>query len=234
MYSYVDVLATLDVKSAHPGGLELTKLLLSKEDITVDSRILDAGCGTGKTTEYLAETYGCRIDAIDQHSDMVTKARSRLTNLEKVFVKKGSIEKLPYGSDLFDIILAESVMAFLHNKQIGLAELKRVLMDTGSLIMNEMALIHPLKEEDKKIMQRFYDVPCLYSREEWTELLKKAGFSEVSVLDVEKQLINNKNLVDMSLDKNIDGNCLDILDEHLRLADYYKEEVGFLLFRCKN
>ncbi|MCR1834683.1 hypothetical protein NSA56_09745 [Oceanobacillus caeni] len=44
---YLDCLALFGVGGAHPGGLPLTKRILSKEEIDEKQSILDAGCGTG-------------------------------------------------------------------------------------------------------------------------------------------------------------------------------------------
>ncbi|PAV29194.1 hypothetical protein CIL05_12410 [Virgibacillus profundi] len=76
--TYLDCLALFGVGGAHPGGLQLTKRILSQEDINEEKRVLDAGCGTGQTSAYIAETYPCHVTSLDYNKIMVDKARKRL------------------------------------------------------------------------------------------------------------------------------------------------------------
>ena len=79
---YMDMLALLGVGGAHPGGLHLTKQLLEKEEINIDTSILDIGCGTGQTSAYLYCRYGCEITACDINATMVQKANKRFEQLK--------------------------------------------------------------------------------------------------------------------------------------------------------
>src|SRR5262245_61908054 len=58
--------ATLNlVDQLHTGGLGSTKSQAELVGIARGMRVLDAGCGLGGASRYLADTYGCRLDAID-------------------------------------------------------------------------------------------------------------------------------------------------------------------------
>src|SRR5262245_2871767 len=48
----------------HVGGLNSTKVQAELVGITKDMRVLDAGCGVGGSSRYLAHTYGCRVQGI--------------------------------------------------------------------------------------------------------------------------------------------------------------------------
>ncbi|MDY0396172.1 class I SAM-dependent methyltransferase [Virgibacillus halophilus] len=74
--TYLDCLAKLGVGGAHPGGLQLSRQLLSKEDIHADMSILDVGCGTGQTVSYIAQHYPCRVIAMDNDERMVKKMQT--------------------------------------------------------------------------------------------------------------------------------------------------------------
>ena len=53
------------------GGLEATKELVRLCHIDRDSRVLEAGCGVGITSCYLAKEVGCKVVAIDIYSEML-------------------------------------------------------------------------------------------------------------------------------------------------------------------
>ena len=54
------------VDQVHMGGLNSTKDQAELVGITSDMRVLDAGCGVGGSSRYLAHKYGCQVEAIDQ------------------------------------------------------------------------------------------------------------------------------------------------------------------------
>ncbi|WP_256241661.1 class I SAM-dependent methyltransferase [Bacillus sp. V3B] len=76
-YTYLDCLALLRVGGAHPGGLQLTKHILSREKIDETTKILDVGCGTGQTSAYIAEQYRCYVTSLDCNKIMLDKANQR-------------------------------------------------------------------------------------------------------------------------------------------------------------
>lgn len=76
-FTYHDLLAYFGIGGAHPGGLALTKDMLSQEKIKARSKILDVGCGTGQTSAYIAKNYGCDVTALDCHPLMIEKAQQR-------------------------------------------------------------------------------------------------------------------------------------------------------------
>lgn len=60
MNNYLNSLAAFGVGGAHPGSLELTKEILGQLELTEKMKVLDAGCGTGQTIEYIAHNYNCQ------------------------------------------------------------------------------------------------------------------------------------------------------------------------------
>ncbi|MED4475650.1 class I SAM-dependent methyltransferase [Oceanobacillus caeni] len=80
--NYLDCLALFGVGGAHPGGLPLTKRILSKEEIDETKSILDAGCGTGQTSAYISKKYQCHVTSLDCNKMMLDKARKRYLSLQ--------------------------------------------------------------------------------------------------------------------------------------------------------
>lgn len=56
-YSYLDDLALYRVEGAHRGGFDLTTNILLNEYFNPSTRILDAGCGIGKTSYFLCTNF---------------------------------------------------------------------------------------------------------------------------------------------------------------------------------
>ncbi|WP_235846517.1 class I SAM-dependent methyltransferase [Neobacillus drentensis] len=233
-YTYLDCLAIFGVGGAHPGGLQLTKELLSREKIDETKSILDAGCGTGQTSAYIAEQYQCHVTSLDCNKIMLDKARQRFSSLHlPIDVKQGSTENLPFDEGLFDMILSESVISFT-DVSLTISEFKRVLKPNGVLLAIEMVLEKSLPEDELKSIVNFYGVSRLLTENEWYNLFKRAGIKQVSVENFKLELDENEvqNVTDFSLSENIDDEFFEILEKHLHLTTVYKDILGFRLFRC--
>ncbi|MDR7240548.1 class I SAM-dependent methyltransferase [Neobacillus drentensis] len=233
-YTYLDCLAIFGVGGAHPRGLQLTKEFLSREKIDETKSILDAGCGTGQTSAYIAEQYQCNVTSLDCNKIMLEKARQRFSSLHlPIEVRHGSTENLPFDEGSFDIILSESVIAFT-DVSLTIPEFKRVLKPNGVLLAIEMVLEKSLSKDEMKPIVNFYGVSQLLTENEWYHFFKRANFKQVSVekfkLDFDEHDV--RNVPDFSLSENIDDEFYEILEKHLHLTTVYKGLLGFRLFRC--
>ncbi|WP_395740816.1 class I SAM-dependent methyltransferase [Prosthecobacter sp.] len=98
------------------------------------SRLLDAGCGTGGTLEYLQTRNGeLALAGIDLSEQAVNCCRQRGLSAVKV----GAVEALPFEEGTFDAVLSLDVLYHtgVDEKQ-ALAEMRRVLRPDGLLVMN--------------------------------------------------------------------------------------------------
>jgi len=233
-YTYLDFLATFGVGGAHPGGLQLTKELLSREKIDETTSILDAGCGTGQTSAYMAEQYRCNVTSLDCNKIMLDKAKQRFLPLHlPIEVKQGSTESLPFDEGVFDMILSESVISFT-DVSLTIPEFKRVLKPNGVLLAIEMVLEKSLSEEELKPIINFYGVSQLLTEKEWYNYFERASFKQISAEKFKLQVDENdiQNATDFSLSENIDDKLSEIFEKHMHFTTIYKDILGFRLFRC--
>ncbi|MFZ3579859.1 class I SAM-dependent methyltransferase [Virgibacillus sp. DJP39] len=231
--TYLDCLTSFGIGGAHPGGLQLTKKIVSNEKIEKSFSVLDAGCGTGQTSAYIAKRYKCNVTALDSNKVMLDKARQRFTSLSlPIQTRLGNTEGLPFESGVFDIVLSESVIAFTTIPST-ISELRRVLKPTGVLLATEMVLEKSIPKEEEELLKEFYGISQLLSKEEWFLLFRNGGFNHVSAQD-KFQLDESdiENASDYILSDHIDDKYLDILDEHNRLTNLYKNVLDFRVFRC--
>src|SRR5699024_5076519 len=163
------------------GGPPLTRTMLSQEAISDATAILDAGCGTGRTSAYIAEQYGSRVTALDNHPVMLEKARQRLSQVPiPVMVSQGSMENLPFADASFDYVIAESVLAFTDTART-IPECCRVLKPGGVLLAVDMTLERPLADAEAKPIVDFYGVARLHTEQAWYSLFAAAGFKTIAI-----------------------------------------------------
>lgn len=233
-YTYLDCLALFGAGGAHPGGLQLTKNILAEENIDQKKSILDAGCGTGQTSAYIAEKYGCTVTSLDNNKIMLEKAKRRFSDLNlPINLVYGSVDNLPFNDGLFDFILSESVTSFT-DVSLTIREFKRVLKPNGVLLAIEMAIEDTLSTEELKEIADFYGVPQLLSKAEWLSLFQRAGFKQINAEKFKPQFDQNNidTVPDFLLSENIDDKLLEIFEKHRHFTKIYKDKLSFCIFRC--
>jgi SAM-dependent methyltransferase len=106
--------------------------------------VLDIGCGIGVGPAYIARTHGCRVVGVDLSPQMLDWARRRVREEgveDLVSLLVADVLSLPFEDDRFDIVIAESVLAFVVDKERALAEMVRVTKPGGYVGLNEGFLL---------------------------------------------------------------------------------------------
>jgi SAM-dependent methyltransferase len=130
------------VDQLHGGGLNSTKLLAELVGLTKDFRVLDAGCGVGGSSRYLANAFGCGIDAIDLTPEYVEAADTLNAHCgldDKISVGVGSVTDLAFDDQSFDLVWCQNVTMNVADKPSMFAEAYRVLMPGGRYAISHAA-----------------------------------------------------------------------------------------------
>lgn len=180
--NYINMLSKLGMGSAHPGGFEATLRLLKNYPIKQGSRILEVGCGTGRTACHLSQL-GHHVTAIDLHENMLNKARARAEAMQvQVEFIQADVCALPFQHEQFDLIIAESVTVFTDVSR-SLPEYMRVLAPGGKLYDRELVLDKSMPETELGELQSFFGIQRLMSRGEWAQAFLDSGFGSEEILE---------------------------------------------------
>jgi SAM-dependent methyltransferase len=176
--SYHEVQARLGAGSAHPGGFATTLRFLDRLGLAPGARVLECGCGTGRTACLLAHR-GMQVTALDRNPVMLAKAerRGEAEGVEVEWVL-GDVRALPWDDCRFDLVLAESVTVFTAVPE-ALRQYRRVLAPGGTVADLEMAARPDLRPEARAELLRFYGASDLPTAEGWREAYAAAGFAPV-------------------------------------------------------
>lgn len=221
--NYLDLLAQYNIDNAHPGGLALTRSLLAREKPTSDKTLLDVGCGTGQTSLFIAKHYPCQIVAVDLSRTMLDKAehKFRKSGLTIPLIKANAMS-LPFRRDSFDIVLAESVTIFTENIGRTLREYSRVLKPTGVLLAIEGTSLQPLEEQEAKDLKDTLGIASLPTKDEWFQMLKEAGFSNINILYKQR----------MGWMGSFPSELSDAFHEYRNIMFRNRKKFGFGVYRC--
>jgi SAM-dependent methyltransferase len=242
--NYQDLLALFGIGGAHPGGLALTKEMLTLEKVTKRTRVLDVGCGTGQTSAFLARTYGCRVTAVDLHPLMLKKAKERFRK-EGLQVKlvKGDAGALPFPGNSFDLVLIESVTVFTDLAQ-SLREYARVLKPGGVLLDLEMTAERPLSVQELEELRSVYGTKQVPTEAEWIGRIERAGLLDVKTVKggtVASALPGRDSREDewpeywpeYKPSDSIAPRVYEMLHRHQVVTDRFKHRLGYRVYRAK-
>lgn len=140
-------------------------------------KILDLGCGNGNILSLLKEKRKGDYYGADLSTKMIQEAKKRLG--PGVDLKAADAVKLPYKSEMFDIIICNASFHHYTEPDKAIEEIKRVLKKGGTLILGDPTL--PGKLMLKIINSRLKDSDSgdyrIYGKEEIIPLFQAHSFS---------------------------------------------------------
>jgi ubiquinone/menaquinone biosynthesis C-methylase UbiE len=133
-----DIYGGDDVYSlVHRERMALVLSWMDELDVPGDSRVLDLGCGAGRTSVQLAGR-GLRVSATDAVPEMVELTREHAAAAgvaDRVEARQSDAHELGFEDETFDAVLAMGVIPWLRSPALALREMARVLRAGGVLIV---------------------------------------------------------------------------------------------------
>lgn len=113
----------------------LKKLIKENQLNLNDLKILNVGCGPGRSSQYLSE-FGNVVSV--EYDKYCCEFASEKTGLEIIH---GSITELPFEDQSFDLVCAFDVIEHVENDQLAVAEMKRVVKNDGIIFITVPAFM---------------------------------------------------------------------------------------------
>ncbi len=173
------------MNAGHSG---LTDWGLGHISVRDHDKILDIGCGGGRTVSKLAAiaTQG-KVYGVDYSQESVAatkKTNARGIDLGRVEVRLGSVSQLPFPDGMFDLVTAVETHFWWPDLPGDMREVFRVTKPGGTLIVIAefyKGAITRVSRLAEKFASRTGMV--LLSVDEHREFLTRAGYSEVQVIE---------------------------------------------------
>lgn len=178
-----------------PQSLEReNEILAEKANIKASDVVLDAGCGVGGSSIFLAEKYGCKVIGITLSNKQVIQAtkkaaRKGVSNNTEFLVM--DFENITFPDERFDVIWAIESVCHAINKEKFIEEAFRVLKKGGRLVVADgFATKEKYQETERDIMYKWlsgWGVNFLETKEKFEKYLKVVGFKKISFSDITHQ-----------------------------------------------
>ena len=126
-------------ESLRPGGLELSKRLISTANFSSGELVVDIGCGRGTSLAQLLSR-DCAVLGVDMAADALTATRQAICGV-RVVCARGT--ELPLRTASVGGILAECSLSLMSSRRAALAEWARVLRPGAVLAIGDVFARHP-------------------------------------------------------------------------------------------
>ena len=152
-------------------------------------KILDAGCGVGGSSIFLASEYGCQTTGISLSEKQIASARANATRkgVEKLCLfQVGDFIQTGFPDRSFDAVWALESVCHAKEKRAFLMEAFRVLKPGGRLVMADGFRKPGLDEEGEKLLQQWlqgWSIHDLETIENMQDLAAGTGFGTITVRD---------------------------------------------------
>lgn len=121
--------------------IQLNDMLLRKLPEYRDGEtLLDAGCGTGVLSRYIAKYRSYRVVGVDLSPQAIDIARELSTDFPTIDWYVANLESLPFDANMFDVVTMNFVLTDVPNVEKVLYEISRVMKFGGMIVAT---IIHP-------------------------------------------------------------------------------------------
>lgn len=171
----------------HLGGSEATRTLLEMCELGDELQVLDVGSGPGHTACELARVYNAQVIGIDISEQMVSKAEARCSKqgLERsVKFQVADAIQLPFENDYFDLILFESVLTAIEDKNLAMKEAFRVIKPGGQVAANETVFDESAPPELLDLLIDYPSIKGHLTSETLRGLFEETGFHVLEMKEV--------------------------------------------------
>jgi len=143
--------------------------------------VLDLGSGAGNDCFVARSLVGekGKVTGIDMTEQMIRKARENSLKLgyTNVGFISGDIEEMPFGENIFDVVISNCVLNLVPDKSKAFLEIFRVLRNGGHFCVSDVVIRGTLSEKMKKDAEMY--AGCVSGASEMNDYMKfiqDAGF----------------------------------------------------------
>lgn len=157
-----------------PGGFEITRSMMEVCALPQGARIIDVGCGTGMTVDFLKREFQLNAVGTDISEALIEIGRRRSPGIPLVL---GSGENLPFEDASVQGILSECSLSVMADTDRVLSEMHRVLIPGGKLAISDVYIRDKAGAESAKRQVKSRYLFNAMTRDEMQQKLHDSGYA---------------------------------------------------------
>lgn len=168
------------------------EILAAIAHIKQGEKVLDAGCGVGGSSIFLAQTYACQVMGITLSTKQVQTARTNavragVDRLVAFEVNDYTCTNLPAES--FDVVWALESVCHASDKRLFIKEAQRLLKPRGRLLVADGFIKTTPECKQMKEWLHGWRVQTLDQASTFETNLREEGFENISFRDITKHVM---------------------------------------------
>ena len=187
-----------DVKTHDEAIIRVNETLAKLANIKSGEKVLDAGCGVGGSSIWLAKNLNVRATGITISDIQIKKAHhyaemKGVQNKTEFFNR--SFENTKFPDRNFDVVWAVESLCHAQDKSVAMKELFRVLKPGGRLVISDwFQAKEESNSEERKLLNEFihgFAVPSIETPGNFRKILSNTGFIDIKQIDRRKDIKKN-------------------------------------------
>jgi cyclopropane fatty-acyl-phospholipid synthase-like methyltransferase len=182
------------IKNLHEAIINENKVVANTLEIKESDIVLDAGCGVGGTTIWIAKNYKAKVTGITLSQKQAEAAKNYskkwgVNNLTNFYVKDFCNTDFP--DELFTKILSIESSCHAEKKESFAKETFRILRTGGKLVVADYFIRENLEKKERQLVNEWchgWEMPGLLTLRDFQKKLETAGFKNIRYIDKTKEI----------------------------------------------
>ena len=179
--------------------LNMNEVLAKKANIQNNEKVIDAGCGIGGSSIWLAKTKNCEVVGLNIVDWQIKEAFLNASHAgvsDKVHFIKADYAHVPLCDHTFNVFWALESLVHAQRKEDVIREAHRLLNDDGRIVIAEYMLREnpTLNHEEYKFLNPWlkgWSMPDLLTSSNYEEYLRSAGFTNIQKFDIGRNVCHS-------------------------------------------